>query len=206
MKIRKEFTLCASHILPNHPGKCSRLHGHNWKITVEVEGAVSRTTGMVLDFADVKRAVKPIIERLDHQHLNYYLQLPTAENLAAYFAFELAPELGTSLRVRVSETEPTEAEFDVYVDMAEMRAREDCELPGWCPPFEKFVVFEDRQAMLSWITRMKRRQKALYNQMHEVGAKLAAFEVYKDSLDEHEAARLLSELKSYEHEEEEVEK
>src|SRR5208283_2239899 len=58
-----------SHLLPKHPGKCSRLHGHSWILRVEVAGPVRKETGFVMDYADISAAVKPLIERLDHQHL-----------------------------------------------------------------------------------------------------------------------------------------
>lgn len=69
MLLRKSFRFEASHILPKHPGKCSRLHGHSWVLHVFVEGSVNKETGFVMDFADISKMVKPLIERLDHRHL-----------------------------------------------------------------------------------------------------------------------------------------
>jgi queuosine biosynthesis protein QueD len=69
MILRKTFRFEASHILPKHPGKCSRLHGHSWVLHVEVEGPVNPATGFVMDYADISMWVKPIIESLDHRHL-----------------------------------------------------------------------------------------------------------------------------------------
>lgn len=69
MEIAKEFTFEASHILPNHPGKCSNLHGHSWRLIVYVEGKVDPQTGMVCDYADLKAGVEPVIGDLDHAHL-----------------------------------------------------------------------------------------------------------------------------------------
>lgn len=69
MRLSKEFRFEASHILPKHPGKCSRLHGHSWVLTVSVEGPVNSTSGFVMDYADISAMVKPLIERLDHRHL-----------------------------------------------------------------------------------------------------------------------------------------
>ena len=192
MKVYKEFTLCASHIVPNHPGKCARLHGHNWKITVSVYGGVSPSTGMVLDFNDLKRAVSPIIERLDHQHLNFYLRNPTAENLALYIARELVTVLGSTISVQINETDKTEAAF-VGPDDFQFLSTQD----GWKEPFEKFVAFKCRKAMYRWIHWHERELKRLQEAMTEVGARLASFEMYKASLDEYEASRLLVELRAY---------
>jgi 6-pyruvoyltetrahydropterin/6-carboxytetrahydropterin synthase len=69
MEICKEFTFEASHVLPHHKGKCSNLHGHSWKLTVYVRGPVDRETGMVVDYADIKSSIQPIIDDLDHAHL-----------------------------------------------------------------------------------------------------------------------------------------
>jgi 6-pyruvoyltetrahydropterin/6-carboxytetrahydropterin synthase len=69
MEIMKEFSFEASHILPKHPGKCSRLHGHSWKLRVHVKGEVNKDSGFVMDYADLKAAVQPIVDELDHRHL-----------------------------------------------------------------------------------------------------------------------------------------
>lgn len=69
MELRKTFRFEASHILPKHPGKCSRLHGHSWVLHVSVEGVVNKDTGFVKDYAEISEIVKPLIERLDHRHL-----------------------------------------------------------------------------------------------------------------------------------------
>ena len=66
MKVSKEFSFCYGHILPNHPGKCKNLHGHNSKLVVTVEGNIDPETGMVLDFGALKEVVAPLVEQLDH--------------------------------------------------------------------------------------------------------------------------------------------
>lgn len=75
--IRKSYTFDAAHQLPNHSGKCARLHGHTYKVHVYVQGEVRPVEadahpeeGMVLDFAylsDVYRA--RIHDVLDHKFL-----------------------------------------------------------------------------------------------------------------------------------------
>lgn len=70
MLLRKSFRFEASHVLPKHPGKCSRLHGHSWVLHVSVEGSINADTGFVMDYADLTRVFKPWIEQnLDHRHL-----------------------------------------------------------------------------------------------------------------------------------------
>ena len=84
----------AAHLIPGYPGKCRRLHGHNWKVEIGVSGKKLNELGMLIDFRDLKSEVAKIIERLDHTYLNeneYFPNLaPTAENLAKFIYDELA--------------------------------------------------------------------------------------------------------------------
>ena len=75
-----ERTIDSSHVIPGHPGKCARLHGHTYRFQVWVSGPVDEATGMVVDFFDLKRE----IDAWDHRHLNDEVEfVPTAELLAA---------------------------------------------------------------------------------------------------------------------------
>lgn len=75
-----ERTIDSSHVIPNHPGKCARLHGHTYRFQVWISGPVDDETGMLVDFFDVKRE----IDAWDHRHLNDEVDfVPTAELLAA---------------------------------------------------------------------------------------------------------------------------
>lgn len=93
------------HRLPDHDGKCRRLHGHRYRMEVVVAGAVDMvpgrsTTGMVIDFGRLDGLVKPIVAEMDHFTLLWESDpmmpnvellgvgvipcayVPTAENLA----------------------------------------------------------------------------------------------------------------------------
>lgn len=75
-----ERSIDASHVIPDHPGKCGRLHGHTYRFEVWVSGPVSDRDGMLVDFYEVKRH----IDAWDHRHLNDVVDfVPTAELLAA---------------------------------------------------------------------------------------------------------------------------
>lgn len=69
-KVSKEFSFDMAHILDGHDGKCQNLHGHTYKLQVEVSGdlvADGAKKGMVVDFTDVKRIVKEtILDPMDH--------------------------------------------------------------------------------------------------------------------------------------------
>ena len=108
MQLFKEFTFEAAHRLPNVPPghKCARLHGHSFEITVHVEGDVDPEFGWVIDFSDIKAAVKPVINRLDHYYLNDIegLENPTSENLAMWIWDEVKEALPIVSAVQVKET------------------------------------------------------------------------------------------------------
>jgi len=91
---------CA-HVLPGHP-KCGRLHGHTYRIEVEIDGP-AEGGGMVLDFADLKAQVRTVLGRFDHRHWNDFLELPTVENICAHLASELAGTLAFPFAIRVFE-------------------------------------------------------------------------------------------------------
>ena len=102
MEIFKEFTFEAAHRLPNvSPGhKCARLHGHSFRVRVEIEGPVGQETGWVRDFADVTCAMQPVLDRLDHYYLNEVpgLENPTSELLARWHPTDPQHRLDTSSR------------------------------------------------------------------------------------------------------------
>jgi 6-pyruvoyltetrahydropterin/6-carboxytetrahydropterin synthase len=120
MLVSKEFCFESAHILPRHPGKCSRLHGHSWRLKVEVHGPVKSETGFVRDYYDLTEAVQPIVDRFDHQLLNCFVRYPSSENLAIHIAHELVYRLFprnqdfrlVRLVVGISETQKTWAAWD----------------------------------------------------------------------------------------------
>jgi 6-pyruvoyltetrahydropterin/6-carboxytetrahydropterin synthase len=95
--IRKQFPFEAAHVLPHHDGKCSRLHGHSYRLDVAVEGSlqsVGPATGMVVDFDELSRSVRDsVIEALDHRYLNDTIENPTSENIIVWIWRRLEPIL-----------------------------------------------------------------------------------------------------------------
>lgn len=108
MRIFKEFRFEAAHRLPNVPSghKCSRLHGHSYRVELHVEGEPGLETGWVVDFADISRAFQPVWEQLDHHYLNEIpgLENPTSEVLARWIGAQVKPDLPSLSRVVVRET------------------------------------------------------------------------------------------------------
>ncbi len=79
--VTKIFEFSYGHRLPNHPGKCRRYHGHNGKVEVTISGEVLESTGMVIDFGDLKKMVEPLLEVWDHRMI-----LQMGDPLIAYLA------------------------------------------------------------------------------------------------------------------------
>ncbi len=100
----------SAHFLRNYRGKCENLHGHNWRVEVEVMGNEIDEAGMLVDFKVLKSALKRVIEPLDHRLLNevppFDVENPSSENLARYIFRRLQKELSVRVyRVTVWESE-----------------------------------------------------------------------------------------------------
>jgi len=73
LKIAKEFSFDIAHMLDGHDGKCRNLHGHTYRLQVEVGGPLHASgpkAGMVMDYADLKDIVKHhVVDPMDHAFL-----------------------------------------------------------------------------------------------------------------------------------------
>nr|WP_305794192.1 6-carboxytetrahydropterin synthase QueD [Myxococcus landrumus] len=110
-EISKEFTFEAAHRLPNVPPghKCSRVHGHSYRIEITVRGPVDPHFGWIVDFAELNSAWQALHAQLDHRLLNDVegLENPTSELLAAWVYERLSfPNFPAArvVKLRVSET------------------------------------------------------------------------------------------------------
>jgi 6-pyruvoyltetrahydropterin/6-carboxytetrahydropterin synthase len=68
MKIAKEFRWEMGHRLPFHKGLCKNIHGHSYKMIVEISGNMDKN-GMIIDFFDLGKIIKPMIDKYDHSFL-----------------------------------------------------------------------------------------------------------------------------------------
>jgi 6-pyruvoyltetrahydropterin/6-carboxytetrahydropterin synthase len=66
---KESLRFSAAHFLTLPGHVCERLHGHNYRVAVTVDGPVDSATGFVVDFAVLKRVVHSVIEPLDHRVL-----------------------------------------------------------------------------------------------------------------------------------------
>ena len=71
-RIIKDFRFEAAQTLPNLPSshKCTQMHGHSFKVEIAVEGQVDPHIGWVYDHAEISKAMKPLMDLLDHAYLN----------------------------------------------------------------------------------------------------------------------------------------
>ncbi len=89
LKVKTRFA--GAHQLTMVGQKCENLHGHNWHVEVCVKGEKLNSAGVLLDFGDVKKAVKKVVKgHLDHKFLNelemFKNMQPTSERIAVYIA------------------------------------------------------------------------------------------------------------------------
>lgn len=138
MKIAKEFNWEMGHRLPEHFGKCKNIHGHSYKMLVELEGELNEKTGMVMDYYDVKKIVIPIVEELDHAFMvnendsevisflekinSKIIVVPfesTVENICNFILNKIAdvelPSNIKKIKVRINETPDDYAESEKFL-------------------------------------------------------------------------------------------
>ena len=111
MEIYKEFSFDSAHFLPNVPDghKCKGMHGHTYKLKVFIKGKLDPHLGWIMDFKDLKDALLPVIDRLDHKLINDIpgLQNPTAENITVWIWDQIKPALPQLSRIELYETPTT---------------------------------------------------------------------------------------------------
>ena len=135
--IRSESSFDSAHFLKGYAGKCSNLHGHRWRVVVELQAeeliGEGQMRGMVLDFGDLKKFLGGMCDNLDHCLICEQGSLkpktiealseeefrivevpfrPTAENLARYFYEETAAAGFPVHRVEVYETPTNYAAYE----------------------------------------------------------------------------------------------
>jgi 6-pyruvoyltetrahydropterin/6-carboxytetrahydropterin synthase len=108
VELTKEYRFEAAHRLPNVPAghKCARVHGHSYKVEIEVRGPVDARTGWLIDFGVIDDAWSELFARFDHHNLNEVpgLENSTCENIAAYVWNALKPRIPPLSAVAIWET------------------------------------------------------------------------------------------------------
>lgn len=126
-EVRVEADFAAAHFLKDYHGKCENLHGHNYKVFVHVEGSRLNEGGMLMDFTQLKSALREVLALVDHTNLNdieFFEDNPSAERIAMFIyerLVEKLPELKAKresgcariCKVDVFETETSRARYIV---------------------------------------------------------------------------------------------
>ncbi len=131
--LKAEHSFDSAHFLANYHGKCGNIHGHRWRVEIEVESNTliegGQLDGMVVDFGDLKKDVREMVDFYDHaliieegtlrkETLEHLLVdkfkvisvtfRPTAENFSAFF-FHCMKEKGYNVRRSTVYETPTNA-------------------------------------------------------------------------------------------------
>ncbi|MFP4052825.1 MAG: 6-carboxytetrahydropterin synthase QueD [Phycisphaerae bacterium] len=105
----RTFRFEAAHALPNIPvgHKCRNMHGHSYRVDIHVTGEVDPQTGWVMDFGEIKQAVGPVVDELDHKVLNDLPGLDncTSELIARYLWNRVQPNLPQLSAITVWESD-----------------------------------------------------------------------------------------------------
>ena len=117
VSVRTHFS--SAHRLVGYPGACANPHGHNWEVDVFVRGTKLNELGILVDFRELRQALRDAVAALDHADLNtlpeFAAQNPTSENLARHLFRALGARLNSPARrvarVRVCETPGSAADY-----------------------------------------------------------------------------------------------
>ncbi len=117
MELTKTFYFDAAHRLStvNQDHKCSRIHGHTFRVDIVISGEVNEEYGWVMDFGKIKEIVNPFIDCLDHEFLNEIpgLEIGTSENLVEWLWGKLNPLLPGLKKIVVWESPRSQCSYTV---------------------------------------------------------------------------------------------
>jgi 6-pyruvoyltetrahydropterin/6-carboxytetrahydropterin synthase len=114
-EVSVEQSFAAGHALRNYKGKCENVHGHNYKVQLRVFGSKLDDAGLLMDFGDIKRVLREVIEILDHQFINdvepFTTVNPTAENMTKWFYDEVNRRLPQATHLSIGEVKVWETDI-----------------------------------------------------------------------------------------------
>ncbi|MFH0791243.1 MAG: 6-carboxytetrahydropterin synthase QueD [Candidatus Omnitrophota bacterium] len=115
--INVEENFSAAHNLRGYKGQCEELHGHNWKVRVEISGRELDKIGMIVDFRTVKRQLNKLLAGLDHKYLNqipyFKKNNPTSECIAQYIYNSLKVKIPQLKSITIWESDNCSASYTI---------------------------------------------------------------------------------------------
>ena len=113
-EVTVQQTFAAGHALRNYRGKCENVHGHNYRVEAKVQGEKLDAAGLLVDFVELKRVMREVIDYLDHQFINdlepFKEVNPSAENIAKFFYDRMSAGLKVDLPVSIAEVKVWETD------------------------------------------------------------------------------------------------
>ena len=95
----------SAHYLRNYRGKCERLHGHRYVVEIALAADELDAAGLAYDFVEIKRHLRAVADRFDHENLNdlepFTVIEPSAENQARYFYDEMRRRLPSPMSAAI---------------------------------------------------------------------------------------------------------
>lgn len=105
----------AAHALRGYKGPCENLHGHTWKVQIFLKGDKLNKIGILADFKEIKKTLKTILSKFDHNNLNDLPEFketnPSCENLAKIVFERISKKIKEVSKVTVWESTSTCASF-----------------------------------------------------------------------------------------------
>ena len=119
IEIARDTKFEAAHYLPHVPAthKCSRMHGHTYRLTAIWRGPIEPDLGWVTDFGELRDMLAPLLKQVDHHLLNDLVDNPTCENMLVWLWQEITNQatdwgLGVQLaELRLRETDTSWATY-----------------------------------------------------------------------------------------------
>ena len=130
--VKTEDSFDSAHFLARYNGKCRNIHGHRWRVVIEIAGE-NLDDGMVVDFTDIKAALKALTDNLDHS-------LVMEKDTLKPQTYECLVDEG--FRIMIMDFRPTAENFAKYIfdeiknKGFNIRAAEVYETPNNCARYE----------------------------------------------------------------------
>ncbi len=110
--------ISTAHQLRDYDGSCARIHGHNWKIRLEIQSKEIDDRGIAIDFTELDKKLLEVIGPFDHQLINSVPPFdkinPTAENLVRFVFNQLKDKFTGHLTLKKVSIWETEAYMVSY--------------------------------------------------------------------------------------------